>query len=197
MNQTEIQSWIDNGYLHIRAIIQILGSPKEHAEKTLREYIENMCKSEYLKVIEQEFAPAEAQEQDMWSTFAEVEFMIKGVSKLVGFCFDYMPASIEVLAPERITFTQHTTTEFINDLQAKLHRMDAVLKNQDMENQFLRKNMNLSIQNLIAITLYNKKLNPQELSKVTGVSEEGLQPYLDALMKDNKIKKEEDKYCLA
>ncbi|MFA5141372.1 MAG: hypothetical protein WC471_00170 [Candidatus Woesearchaeota archaeon] len=197
MDNNEIQEYIGKGYLHARVIIEIIGTPKEHVEKTLHDYVDAICKSDSIKVIEKEFASAEKQEQEMWSTFVELEFMIKGVSKLIGFCFDYMPASIEILGPEHIVFSHRLTTEIVNDLQAKLHKMDAILKNIDMENKFLKKNMHYTVLNLIAVALHGRKLSDEELSKITGIPPEGLNPFLDILINEKKIKKEDAKYSLA
>ena len=143
MEKLEIKSWIDLGYLHTRIIFEIVGKPKEHIEETIKKYVETITKSTTIKMISKEIAEAKEQEiptetggeekEKIWSTFAEIEFLIKGVSNLVGFCFDYMPASVEILGPDKIIFNHHTITDFINDLQAKLHKMDAVLKNQNNE----------------------------------------------------------------
>ncbi len=206
MKPQEIQSWMDQGYLHTRVILEILGKPKEHIEQTMQEYVDKIAKNENIKIITKEVAEAKEQEvpsgtkeesEKVWTTFAELEFLIKGISKLVGFCFDYMPSSIEILGPDNIVFNHHTITDFINDLQAKLHRMDAVLKNQNNENQFLKRNMHSMIQNLLLISLHGKKMNQETLSKITGIPEQGLQPFIENLLKENKIKKQEDLYCLA
>lgn len=206
MEKQEIQNWIDQGYLHARVILEMLGKPKEHIEKTMQDYVNNIAENKNIKLISKEIAEAKEQEipsgikigenEKVWSTFTEMEFMIKGISKLVGFCFDYMPSSIEILAPEKIVFNLHTITDFVNDLQAKLHKMDAVLKNQNNENMFLKRNMHITLQNLILISLHYKNLDEESLSKITGIPQEGLKPFIESLLKDNKIKKNKNLYML-
>jgi hypothetical protein len=196
MNESEIQEWIDKGHLHARAIIEVLGKPKEHVEQTIKDYVGNIAKDPHVKIVSTEFAPAEEQPEQLFSTFVELEFLVKGVSKLVGFCFDYMPSSIEVLAPEHIAFNHMTVTEFVNDLQEKLHRMDAILKNQDFENQFLKKNLHLTVQNLLTLVLYNRELDEEQLVKATGIHKDSIKTYLDELIKENKVKIVENKYTL-
>jgi len=206
MEKQEIESWVNQGYLHTRVILEVIGKPQEYVQNSMDQYVEQIIKSENIKIISKEVAETKKQEvasgskeggtEEAWSTFAEIEFLIKGISKLVGFCFDYMPSSIEILAPERVVFTHHTITDFVNDLQAKLHKMDTVLKNQNNENQFLKKNMHFIIQNLVLTSLSGKKMDKEKLAKVTGIPEEGLKTFIEGLIKENRIKKEENLYSL-
>jgi hypothetical protein len=176
MNQEEIESWIGKGFLQVRIIFELLGKPKEHVEKTMSDYINKITETPHIKVITKTVAEAKEQEienpqdntqkETMYTAFAEIEFMIKGVSNLIGFCFDYMPASIEVLAPTRIAFTNNTVTDFINDLQTKLHKMDNVLKQKDSELNFIKKNLHMTILNLITLALHKRPQTLEELSQI-------------------------------
>ena len=44
MEQREIRQKISEGYIHIRAIIEVLGKPKDYVEKSLTEYLEKIKK---------------------------------------------------------------------------------------------------------------------------------------------------------
>jgi len=39
------------------------------------------------------------------STFVDLEMLTKGSEKLVWFCFDYLPSSIEIIDPQHIRYS--------------------------------------------------------------------------------------------
>ncbi len=190
------QAYVDQGYIHARVIIEMMGKPKEHVEQTLKDYVVQIEKAEKIRIAAKQFAEMRETE-GLFSTFVELEGYFKGVSTLVGFCFDYMPSSVEILAPEHMVFTNVVTTQLVNDLQAKLHTMDMMLKKLNNENEFLRKNTDLLLKNYITVLLHNRRLAADQLSTLLGIPQEGLVGYLDALVKQEKIKKEGNDYFLA
>ena len=183
--------------IHIRCkiIIEILGKPKEHVEKTLRMYVDKIKNDSNLIVLNTEFADAQ-EKKGLWATFVELDMIIKGIPKLIAFCFDYMPSSIEIIKPEEFTMKKSTIEDLINDLQAKLHNVDMIVKQQKNENEFLRKNMNTTIKNVILISLVSGSLNKEKLSKATGIADKELEMFLDNLIKEKKISEEKGSYSL-
>ena len=182
---------------HIRCkiIIEMLGKPKEHVEKTLRSYVDKIKDDPELIALNTEFADAQEKEK-LWSTFAELEVVIKGIPKLIAFCFDYMPSSIEILKPEEFSMKKSTIEDFINNLQARLHNVDMIVKKQKNENEFLRQNLNKAVSNVILISLASGNLDKEKLSKITGIHDKELKIFLDNLIKENKITKEGEIYSL-
>ena len=182
---------------HIRSkiIIEILGKPKEHVEKTLRMYVDKIKEDSDLIVLNSEFADAQ-EKGDLWATFVELELVIKGVPKLIAFCFDYMPSSVEILKPEEFNMKKSTVEDLLNDLQARLHNVDMIIKQQKNENEFLKKNLSKSAGNAILIALAQGSLDKEKLSKVTGIASKELGIFLDNLIKENKISKENELYSL-
>lgn len=133
----------------------------------------------------------------LWSQFVELELVVKGTDKLIGFCFQYMPSSIDIIKPESLTMSGTELSSFLNDLQARLHDVDMVVKKLKGENDFLKMNMNAIIHNAIMICLKVSKLDIKQLSQVTGVDAKELEIFLEKLLKENKIRKEEELYTLA
>ena len=84
----------------------------------------------------------------------------------------------------------------MNDLQARLHTVDMVVKKQKNENEFLRHNLNKAVLNVIQIALSAGSMDIDTLSKVTGIHEKELNQFLESMVKDNKIKKEGELYSL-
>ena len=182
-------------HIRCKVIIEILGKPKEHVEKTLRMYVDKIKDDSDLIILNSDFSEA-VENEKLWATFVELDMIIKGIPKLIAFCFDYMPSSIEISKPEEFVMRKSSVEDLINDLQARLHDVDMTIKRQKNENDFLRQNLNKSVSNIILISLASENLNKGELSKVTGIHDKELDIFLEELLKDNKLKEEEGIYSL-
>ena len=186
----------EHAHIRCRTIIEVLGKPKEHVDNAIKEYIEHIKEDSELVILNEDYS--EINEQGpLWSKFVELELVIKGTKKLISFCFEYMPSSIEVVKPEHFVMTNPELSNFLNDLQARLHSVDMIVKQQKAENDFLKHNMNAILHNAILICLKVSKLNLQQLSKITGVNRKELEIFVENLLSENKIKKEDELYTLA
>jgi len=182
-------------HIRCKVIIEVLGKPKEHVEKALKTYIEKIKEDPELVILNSHFV--EPKEKDkLWATFSELDMVIKGIPKLIAFCFDYMPSSLEISKPEQFIMKKSNVENLVNDLQARLHTVDMVVKKQSSENEFLRQNLSKSVGNIILISLASGNLDIEGLAKVTGIHVKELEVFLDKLIKDNKIKVEEGIYSL-
>lgn len=182
---------------HIRCkiIIEILGKPREHVEETLRKYIDKIKNDSDLIILNSNFSEA-VEKEKLWATFSDLDMIIKGIPKLIAFCFDYMPSSIEITKPDEFIMKKSTVENLVNDLQARLHEVDMIIKKQKNENEFLKQNLNKGVSNVILISLASGNMDKENLSKATGVHDKELNIFLDNLIKENKIRKENDIYSL-
>jgi hypothetical protein len=64
----------------------------------------------------------------MWSGFLEIELLIDRLATLIGVCFDFMPSSVEIIEPEKLSEDSEYMSDVLNDLTARLHQYDAVAK---------------------------------------------------------------------
>lgn len=194
MSEAEKQG--ENAHIRCRTIIEVLGKPKEHVENAIKDYIEHIKEDSELVILNEDYSEIKEQGK-LWSKFVELELVIKGTKKLIAFCFEYMPSSLEILKPENLILTNAELANFLNDLQARLHSVDMVVKKLKTENDFLRLNMNAVLHNSILICLKVSRLNLEQLSQITGVDKKELEIFAEKLIKENKIKKEGDIYTLA
>ena len=169
-----------------RAVIEVLGKPKEHVEKAMQDYIGNLKKDERFVIIREDFAELKKQEDEMWATFTELEMDVKEIKDVVSFCFEYMPSTIEIIEPDKITLTDQDFSDFFNDLQARLHQVDMVAKQVKLESEHSNVSMNKLLRNYVMILLNEQDLSLEQLSKFTGIKEDLLGDYLDELI-DKKI----------
>ena len=180
-----------------RAIIEVLGRPKEHIEKSLNEYLENLKQNKNYKVINEEIAEIKKQEgQELWVVFAELEVKTSQVDYLISFCFDYMPSVIEILEPKKLSISDLEISQFLNDLQGKLHHVDMVAKQVKLENDHLKQNMGSLLRNYVLLLLSRQSLTSDQLSKLTGVSKDKMEDFLDLLIDKEKIDLKEGIYQL-
>ena len=197
MEEREIKEKLEKGYIQSRVIIEIVGKPKEHVEKAIADLLGHMRKNKDVIILSEHMEEAKEHEGEMWSTFAEIEVLIENIPKLVGFCFDYMPSSVEIMEPEDFKLKGRDMASFINEMQAKLHNLGIVIKRLKNENLFLKKNSSNLLLNYLTILLVNKKRTLEELSKLTTISKEELKPFLDKLIETGKIKEEDGAYTFA
>jgi len=177
-------------------MIEVLGKPKEHVEQAIRTYIERIKKDERYQVQREEFAEVKKQESELWATFAELEIETKDLQHLISFCFDYMPAAIEILEPTKIELTDKECSDFFSDLQSKLHQVDMIAKQVKLENDHSNANLSKLLRNYLVILLGERNLTLEQLHKFTGMKEQVLGDFLDRLIDEGLIKMEEGIYRL-
>lgn len=178
-------------------ILEILGKPKEHVEKTIRDYVQKLRDDDAYVVLSEKFSEAEEQEESkMWSAFVELEMLCKGLESVVRFCFEYMPSSIEIDKPDRMEVSSTITNRTFNDLMARLHKVDMIVKQLKNENDFLRQNLRTSIKNLIAVSLGAAPMTREQLVKATGIGEDQIGPFIEELEKEEKIRNDGERYVL-
>lgn len=128
--------------LKARAVIEILGSPEQHVQKTMQMILDKAKQYPNTTITSEKLFPAEKMgDKKLWSTFAELEMEAKTIQTLMGFCFDFMPSSLEILEPEEMALQHHALSDFLNDLLARLHHYDMILKNIHAENILLKKRL--------------------------------------------------------
>lgn len=180
-----------------RAILEIVGTPREHVETAFKDYIKKLKSDKRYTVLSEETAEfQQLPENEMWSTFAELEINTEEIKNITSFCFDYMPSQIEILEPIEISFSDVLLSETFSDLQARLHSVDMVAKQVKLENEHLLRNMNLLLRNYILVLLTHNNLTAEQLSKLTGVNKDKIGDFLDKLIDEKKVDLKEGVYYI-
>lgn len=186
---------LEEGKILCRVIIEMLGKPKEYIIDTLQAYVDKIKKNPDIQVIKEDFSKEEKQDE-LFSVFVEIEAWFKKPATIIDFCFDYMPSSIEIIEPEKLTYTSNQMSNLFNDLQAKLHTIDMMLKNTVQENKILRKNAGSLLRNNIMLSLKEKSKKIEEISKRVGIPKDQLKPFLDKTIEEGHIKENKGTYSL-
>jgi len=180
-----------------RTIIEIVGAPKEHIEKTMNLYIDQLGEDDRYEIVENNTAPAEAHGDNLFVTFTELEVRTSKVSNITEFCFSYMPSSIEIIDPDKLLYRSGDLSNFLNDLQAKLHSLDMAVKKLRMENSNLRMNSMGLLRNLIMVVLKSEgNMTEEEISKKIGIPADQLDSLLDKIVEQGHLRKEGDQFSI-
>lgn len=177
-----------------RAIIEMVGTPKEYLQETVKSYVDDL--KENGLVIEKEVYAEPEDKGQLFSTFMELDIRFKDFEELLSFCFDSMPSSVEIIEPEHVEVDLKVLTDFLNDLQSKLHQIDMLVKTTRAQKEILDRNALTVFQNFIAFILKQNPLALAELSKPMGVAEKDLKPFLDRMIEQGKIKEANGVYSV-
>jgi hypothetical protein len=191
-----IMEKIDEGYILVRAIIEMLGKPKEHVLATLKSYVKKLTESDKFVLVKEEYSQPEEKET-MFSVFAEVELLIKGTEEVTWFCFDYMPSSIEVLEPAELKYESSHFTNFLNDLIGRLHQLDMALKTDEAKISKINSNSESLLKNFFAYVLEDGPRKIAEISQILGLSEEDSLTLLNRFVGERFITKTDEYYSLS
>ena len=176
--------------IHARAILEMLGGPKEYIEQTLKDYVNKLKKE--VDIVKEDYEGAKPQGK-MFSTFVELEIKFKDMLKLLDFCFEALPSSVEILAPENLSFKSNDLTDFLNDLQGRLHEADLVVKSVRAQNKVLDMNATAVLQNFIK-HLCKEPKTTEDLSPFIGLEPKNVKAFADKLVEKGVLKEEDGKY---
>lgn len=179
--------------IHCRAIIEMLGAPKDYIEKTLRNYVQKL-KNDGKAIIKEHYEEAAPQEGGMFATFCELELNFTKPKELITFCFESMPSSIEIIEPEALAISNHDLTNFLNDLQAHLHEADMIVKTLHAQQQHLDTNATHVFYNFITHILKNGPKTKDDLALIVGMPSKDLLPFLNQLIEKERIREENGTY---
>jgi hypothetical protein len=132
----------------------------------------------------------------MFSMFVELEFWAKSINDITSFCFDYMPSSLEILEPQTLHHKAHDFSGFLNDLQAKLHTLDMIVKKVRQENKILSSNIDNVFRNFMSYVLFGDAKTAEELATIVGIPVHNMEAILQKLESAGHLKKENNKYKL-
>jgi len=133
-----------------KAVIEVLGKPKEHVEKTMKDILDMLKKGEVkegakkakYELLKAQIYEAEKSGDVLWSGIMDLELKFRDLESLIGFCFDYMPSSIDIAEPKKIEFDATTMNGLLNDLIAQVHKYDMLYKKLRAANLLLQKKLN-------------------------------------------------------
>jgi hypothetical protein len=116
-------------------IVEMAGRPAEHLTESLEKHIGVLYKVKdivvnSIKVSEPREIPQENDQggEKMFTAFAEADFECETFARLAETMFDFMPSSVEVIEPSKITMDISESTALLNNISGRMHRYDEIAK---------------------------------------------------------------------
>lgn len=196
---THIEEKISKGFIHFSAILEIVGKPKEHVDETFATFISQMKKSIKFDIVKDTVHEAIAVDgsENLFSSFAEIEVLAKNMGALYDFCFECMPASVEILAPSELKLKPNQASAAVNDLIGRIHNLDMQSKQLTQQINLYSANLRIMIENAIVIYLAAKPRRLEEISAVVGVAPAQIPTFLNDLITKGKISETNGIYGIA
>lgn len=157
-------------------------------------FLENIRQDESIILLKEDVEETISIEGDMFSGAAECDYLVHGIEKLTWLAFNFMPASIEIKAPKELTFRDRDFSNWMGDLLSKLHEVNSVYTGLKNEHAAMVKNINALVRNNILLGLGKENLSAAELGKRIGMSTKSILPFLEALIKEQKLIHKNNKY---
>lgn len=183
---------VDKGMILARAIIEVLGAPKEYVEEAVQLVIDRVHKIKDAEVVSESTYEAE-EKGKLFSTFSEVEVWFKDMDQLLKFLFEFTPSSVEIMQPTTLKLNCNVVSGACNDFLLKMHDLGMKLKDLSANNKILQNNADTLVRNLFRLAL-RKPRKLDEVSKVTGIPEENAGAILDNFIKAGIVEKKGDEY---
>jgi len=123
-----------------RSIIEIVGGPKEYVDQAMGIVIDKIQHDEKITLLNKKiFEAKQIGDNPLFSSFSEVDIEVRDIADLFGFCFDFLPSSVEIYEPSSLSFKSESVNDMLNELMSKLHQYDIAVKNISAQNILLKR----------------------------------------------------------
>ena len=196
LSKKERQEKLENGWVQVVVLFEVVGNPQEHVEKTMETFLEDIRADDgiiALREEKEEVLPV-GEGEPLFSAVAEVEYLVYGLEKLTWFAFNFVPASIEIKAPAELTLRDKDFSDWLNDLLAKLHEVNEAYHALRGEHHELVKSMNAAIRNGILLAVGSSSLDAKSIAQKVGMTESSVSSFLKAMIKEGRLVLDGKKY---
>ena len=123
MNSTETK-------INAMFVLEIIGRPPEYLTETLNKLVENIKIEKGVKVKDVKINPPVLMkdQNEFYTSFAEIEVETDNALYLTILMFKYMPAYIEIISPQNISLTNSELNDVLNELTRRLHGYEEVAR---------------------------------------------------------------------
>ena len=195
ISDAEVKEKLEKGAFRLHTVIEIVGAPKEHVEDTLRLLLKQLREEKGMDVVGGKVHEPKLQEgTPFFTTFAELDLLVKDFSTLIRLCFSYMPSSIEVVEPAQFRVGPAEFSGLFNELLGRLHEIDMRLKNTNAANVLLDKNLYNLLKNAVLAILGSGTKSISELAQKVGIAEQQLEPFLAKFVEEKILARDGSRY---
>lgn len=111
-------------------IVEMAGSPADHVKTTLSKHTGVLATMKDVSVKSIKISEPATIEgvPGMFTCFTESDFEVEDLSKITEIIFDFMPSSVEIIEPSKVSLSSADATSFFNNISGRLHRYDEVAR---------------------------------------------------------------------
>ena len=131
---------LKQGWLHVNVVIEILGKPMEYIQQILRTMLDKMKKETMFEIVKEKTAEPREHE-GYFTTFVDLEIVIKDMNALQEFIFAYLPSSVEIVNPTELNMSLNDANTLFNNMAARLHTYDDFTKKLKVANILMTKKL--------------------------------------------------------
>jgi len=109
-------------------IVEVAGSPAEHVKESLENHVKVLKDSKEVNVNSISISePKEVVDgKGVYTCFSEVDFEAETFARVSEVVFDFMPSSIEILEPSKVSLDTFQATNLLNNISGRMHKYDEV-----------------------------------------------------------------------
>jgi len=120
-------------------ILEILGRPQEYVKEAAETLVKKIGDEKGIKIENSKIADLKKLENNLFSTFTELELTAENILVFIDLMFRYMPAHVEIIEPAKLSLENFDLNNLLNGLVMKLHRYDELAKVLSIEKEILVK----------------------------------------------------------
>ena|SRR3989338_3352622 len=121
-----------------RAIIEVIGHPENHVNEICIKVLENLKKENGITIIKEETNSAELVKENIFAAHIEVELKFFDISKLLNFCYEYLPSEMQIIDTEKIVLSVNEMNNGLGEMLRRLHSLNLMLHNLNESNKELK-----------------------------------------------------------
>ncbi len=124
----ETEKKVKEGWIHATMMIEVLGITKEAAESALQNHVEPLQREKRTLVVKKAFKETRLVKNphpnipEGFSQIAEIEFLARDFDTLVYTVMNYVPSSVEILAPQKITVDMGEAQGILASIASLIHK---------------------------------------------------------------------------
>lgn len=111
-------------------ILEILGRPPEFLTETLEKIIKDIEGEKGVSLVSKKINPPVLMknQENFYTSFAEVEVETESLTHLTILMFKYMPAHVELIHPQNINLKNSDFEEILNEITRRLHGYEEIAR---------------------------------------------------------------------
>jgi hypothetical protein len=196
MKESQIREHLTKGWIRAIITFEIVGKPAKHVDEAMTQYIENIKKDSRIIVLQEERDEVIEHEDGMFSTFTELEMLVKNLETFTWLCINFSPASVEVIEPDELSIEAREVTNWLNDLLSKVHEIGTNYRSYKAASDHLTLALNELIKNSVLLAVRDGAKSGDEIGKLIGIEPAQLAPFLKHLIEKDKLALQNKLYML-